>query len=298
MKSPHGSLISLYASRPSPGGFAALLAGLLRPVKEAAAGASRTVEMSVRADAEKIRGLAERFEAESAPGYAVFASDADGLFSVEALSYEAGDVARLGHRPYLRPLRASPRDLRAGFLVADRLAARTFVVAGGVVDEIGSTLEMEPVKRDYGGFEGYAEPAARQRAEENAQRLWKEAGQRLMEAHQQRPLDYVAIGGQLDIVEGVARSLHPYLSSLPKVTFPAVPGSVTESALRAEAAGFDVEVRQNRHAALAGRVCDTVWSGGMAVLGLAPCLAAANAQAVETLVPAGDLARPGASRGA
>ncbi|HEX6945829.1 MAG TPA: hypothetical protein VF246_00535 [Acidimicrobiia bacterium] len=293
IRSAHGSLVSLYASRPSPGGFAALLADLLRPIRETAAKRSRVVEMSVRADAERIRDLADTFEAESAPAYAVFASDADGVFTVEALAHEVADVARLGHRPYLRPLRTKPRDLRGGFIVADRLTARTFVVSGGVVTEIGSPLHAEPVKRDYGGFEGNAEYAARQRADDNAARLWKEAGQRLLERHQERSLDYLAIGGVGDVSDGVARALHPYLAQLPRVTFAAVPGTVTEPALRAEAAIFDVDVRRDRHAALAGRVCDTAWSGGMAVLGLGPALAAANSQGIESLVIAGMLVKPG-----
>lgn len=295
LRSDHGSLISLYVSRPSPGGFTALLTDLLRPIREAAATRSRTVEMSVRADADRIRRLADTFESGSAPAYAVFASDADGVFIVEALTHEVADVARLGHRPYLRPLRTRPRDLRAGFIVADRLTARTFVVSGGVVTEIGETLQAEPVKRDYGGFEGNAETAARQRADENAAKLWKEAGQRLLESHQDRPLDYLALGAQSELLEGIARSLHPYLAQLPRVTFPAVPASVTETALRAEASSFDVEVRRNRQAALAGRVCDTAWSGGMAVLGLGPALAAANAQAIDSLVIAGSVVRPGVS---
>jgi peptide chain release factor subunit 1 len=293
LRSPQGSLVSLYASRPSPGGFAALLSDLLRPIREQAATRDRTVEMSVRADVERIRDLAESFETGSAPAYAVFASDADGIFQVEALTHEVPDVALLGHRPYLRPLRTRPRDLRAGFLVADRLQARVFVVCGSVVTELGDPIEAEPVKRDYGGFEGNAEHTARQRADENAARLWKDAGQRLFEAHQERPLDFVAIGAPAELADGIARALHPYLAQLPRVDFPAVPGSVTETALRSEAASSADEVRRNRQAALAGRVCDTAWSGGMAVLGLSRCLAASNAQAIETLVIAGDLVRPG-----
>lgn len=297
MRSPSGSLISLYADRPSPGGFAALLGDLLRPVREVASGSSRPVDMSVRADAERIRDLADRFESEGAPAYVVFASHADGLWVVDSLAHEVGNGAHLGHRPFLRPLRAMPRALRGGFLVADRMTARTFVVSGGMVEELGRALQAEPVKRDYGGFEGYDEHTARQRADDNAGRLWRDAGLSLLEAHQERTLDYVALGGQLDVLDGIGRSLHPYLATLPRVTFPAVPAAVGAPALRSEAANFDLEVRQNRQTALAGRVCDTAWSGGMAVLGLGPSLAASNAQAVETLVVAGAFSRQGVSCG-
>jgi hypothetical protein len=47
LRSPSGSLISVYVSRPSPGGMGALLADLLRPVREAAGTKVRSVEICV-----------------------------------------------------------------------------------------------------------------------------------------------------------------------------------------------------------------------------------------------------------
>lgn len=295
LRSPEGSLVSLYVSRPSPGGFTALITDLLRPIRDQAAPRGRGVDMSVRADAERIRALADRFESEAAPAYAVFASSADGIFSVGALPFEVPDVSVLSHRPYLRPLRAAPRPLRAGVLVADRTTARVFVASGAVIDELGGVMEAEPTKRDFGGFAGYDERTARQRADESASRLWKEAGHRLLDAHQERRFDFVALGGQEEVVEGVARLLHPYLARLPRVVFPAVPATLSTAALRAEVSGAEADVRSLREEALAGRVCDVAWSGGLAVLGLGPTLDAASAQAVETLVVAGGFTRSGAT---
>ena len=53
------------------------------------------------------------------------------------------------------------------------------------------------------------------------------------------------------------------------------------------------EVTRRRESALADRVCDTARSDGLGVLGLAPVLSACNAQAVDTLVIAGEFERPG-----
>lgn len=295
LRSATGSLISLYAQRPAPGGFGALLADLLRPIRAKADQADRGLAKSVRADIDRIRELAERLESEAAPAYAIFASDRDGLFVVEALAHDAPDVARVGPRPYLRPLRVAPRELRSGVLVADRVVARVFVVTGSMVDELGEEIHADPGKADFGGFSGYDEHAARQRATEATARLWRSAGQRLLEAHQRRSLDYVALGGQYEILDDLARSLHPYLARLPRVNFPAVPATVTRQAIRAEVAGYDIEVRRDREAALAGRVCDIAWSGGNAVLGLSATLDAANVQAIDTLVVAGEFERPGAT---
>ena len=253
----------------------------------------RDAQMSVRADADRIRGLADRFEIESAPAYAIFASNADDIFMMESLTHSTQNVAVVGPRPYLRPLRAAPKSLRAGIIVADRATARTFVSSADLVEEIGPALDTEIGKSNYGGFSGYAEHGVRAHAEGATQRMWKEAGTRLMERHLDRPYDYFAIGAQEEMAEEIARSLHPYLERLHRATFVANPSNLGPAALRSELAALDATVRRERQEALAGRVCDTAWGGGNAFLGLAPALESANAQAVDTLVVAGRFTRPG-----
>lgn len=293
LRSRAGALVSLYVDRPSPGGMAALLSDLLRPVREAAADQDRAVQKSVRADAERIRSHADQLEADGAPAYVFFASDMDGVFSLEALSHPVPNVSRLGPRPYLRPLRAAPRPLRAGVIVADRAKARVFVASGDLIEEVTEPLGADLGKTNYGGFAGYREHGARSRAEEASARMWREAGGVILERHLDRPFDYLAVGGHEETIEEVARLLHPYLARLYRTTFVANPHLLTLSGLRAELADQAAEVRRYRQEALAGRVCDIAWSDGLAVLGLAPTLTAANAQAVDTLVVAGSFARSG-----
>ena len=62
LRSHTGSLVSVYAARPSPGGYAALLSELLKPIRERADGMDRSVQKSVRNDAERIHALADRFD--------------------------------------------------------------------------------------------------------------------------------------------------------------------------------------------------------------------------------------------
>ena len=104
LRSPSGSLISVYVKRPSPGGMAALLTDLLRPIREAAESKDRSIQKSVRADTERIHAHADRLETDSAPAYAIFASDLDHLFTVESLAHHVPNVSALGPRPYLRPV--------------------------------------------------------------------------------------------------------------------------------------------------------------------------------------------------
>jgi len=293
MRSPSGSLISVYLDRPSPGGMAALLSDLLKPIREAAEIKGRSVQKSVKADAERIHGVADRLEAEAAPAYAIFASDADEIFVADSLTHEVPNVSFLGPRPYLRPLRAAARAWRAGVVVADRSLARTFVVAGDLVEEIDGALTADIGKANYGGFSGYDEHVVRSRADEASARIWREAGARLLEEHLERPFDFFSIGGLGETVEDIGRTLHPYLDRLHRASFFANPQNVSPSSLRVELGEQAQQVRKERHTAVAGRVCDTAWSDGPAVLGLTPVLGACNAQAVDTLVVAGEFTLPG-----
>jgi peptide chain release factor subunit 1 len=271
----------------------ALLTDLLRPVREAAERKERPVQKAVRADAERIRGHAEHLEGDSAPAYAIFASDLDDLFTVESLAHPVPNVAYLGPRPYLRPLRAAPRAFRVGVLVADRSQARVFVASGELVDEVSAPLIADIGKPNFGGFAGYEEHTVRGRADEVSTRMWRDAATVLLEKHQQRPFDYLAIGGRGETVDEIGRSLHPYLERLHRVTFQASPQTLSLHSVRVELGEQAEEVRRHRESALAGQVCDTAWSDGLAVLGLSPVLSACNAQAVDTLVVAGEFKRPG-----
>lgn len=293
LRSPSGCLISVYAERPSPGGFAALLSDLVKPIRERVAGRDRRVEKSVRHDCERIRELAEQLELDSAPGYAIFASELDDVFVLEPLGHSVPSVSTVGPRPYMRPLRATPRALRSGVIVADHTLARTFVAVEGIVEEVKAPLGADIGSRSWGGFAGYEEQSVRARAEEVTAKLWREAGERLLDRHVRRPFDYLAIGGHEETVEEIGRTLHPYLARLQRATFNINPQKFGLPALRTEVAAMDRQMQRHRHGALAGRICDTAWSGGNALLGLQETLDAANRQAIDTLVVAGPFAKSG-----
>lgn len=293
LRSRSGSLISLYAARPSPGGFPALLSDLLKTLRERAGSMTRSVQKSVRNDAGRIHGLAEQLEMGSDPGYAVFASDIDGIFVLDALGQPPPNIATIGPRPYLRPLRAAPRSVRSGILVADNTLARTFTAVEGIVEELKAPIGADIGNRSWGGFSGYDEHTVRARADETTARLWREAGDRLLDRHMDRPFDYLAIGSHEETIDEIGRTLHPYLGRLPRATFVVSPQTMSLPRIRAEIVTMDRHMRVQRHSALAGRLHDTARSRGNAVLGLQEAIDAANTQAVETLVVAGPFTRSG-----
>jgi peptide subunit release factor 1 (eRF1) len=273
--------------------MSAVISDVLKPIRERVETKERAVQKSVRGDIDRIRQLSAELDADPAPAFAVFASVADDIFVVEALTHHVTSTATVGIEPYMRPLRAAPRPLRGGVFVADTANARVFVAIGELIEEIGEPLTAEIGKTNYGGFSGYSEYTARTHASEETTKMWRDAGSRLLEVHLERPLDYMAIGSAEEMVEEIGRELHPYLENLYRSSFIGHPQTLTLTMLRAELAALSAEVRSNRQAALAGRVCDTSWSGGLAVLGLGSILEYANAQAIDTLVVAGTFSRSG-----
>jgi hypothetical protein len=283
----------MYMERPSPGGFSALIYDLGRGVREVARTRNRAVQKSVESDISRIREEAGRFEVEAVPAYAVFASAVDDIYQIKPLAHPVPSNSTLGSRPYLRPLRAEPRPSRTGILVADRSEARLFVGYEGSVAEVGRPLRTDPGKTNYGGFAGYDEHTVRGRADEVASRLWREAGQRLFDIHQESPFDALLVGGQEQTVEEVREQLHPYLRNLSSGSFQVSPSEVSLGRLRSEIDDLNRRIREEREVGLVSTAMDAAGRGTGAVLGLADSLRAANVQGISDLIVAGSFSRPG-----
>ena len=221
--------MSVYVDRPDPGGLGALLTDLLKPVREVAES--------------RPRSGAEKREVGRPGGFMIWPigwkprrrrhtrslpSEADGFFMLEPLTHPVPSTSVLGPRPYLRPLRAAPRPFRTGVIVADRAQARVFISSNGLVEEFGSASGCRHrCKANYGGFSGYAEHNVRGHADEASAKMWKRAGQRLLNAHQDRP-------GRLSGYRGVTsrrsrRSVAPFIPICPSCTEPTSPPLRTPS---------------------------------------------------------------------
>jgi hypothetical protein len=293
LRSPEGALISMYMERPSPGGFSALISDLGRDVRDVARARDRVVQKSVEADIHRIRGEADRFELEGVPAYAVFASSVNAIYQIKPLAHPVASRSTLGSRPYLRPLRAEPRPSRTAILVADRAVARVFVGYEGSIAEEGAPLSADAGKANFGGFAGYEEHTVRSRADEVAARLWREAGQRLFDSHQDTPFDSIVIGCQEEAVDDIRNQLHPYLRALPHGSFPVSPSEVSIHRLRHEVDEQNRAIREEREMALVSALMAAASRGTGAVVGLADTLRMANVQGISDLVVAGSFSRPG-----
>lgn len=290
LHSPAGSLLSVYVNRRPP----ATRAALVDIVKSLPGTQGQGVAKSIRIDGERIVDLAGKIENGAAPAVAVFASQRDGIFEFLPLAHPVEEMATVGPRPYLRPLRAQARPMRVGVLVADTSRVRTYLMAGGDLHEYGEELAADRGKDNYGGFSGYEEQHNRARADEVSSHLWRQAGRRLLEAHQDQPLELVVIAGHEQDFDGVAGELHTYIRRLPQSRVTVDMHNLTQPGLSDLVSREVEEERSRRSEELLERLLSEVNRGGDGVAGLSDVLDACNAHAVDHLVVAGPFAKPGA----
>lgn len=290
LHSPTGSLVSVYVNR-RPQATRAALVDLLKPLRNSHH--DHDVAKSIKVDADRLIDLAGRVEVETAPAVAIFASHIDGIFEYQPLTSPVDDVAAVGPRPFTRPLRALPRPLRIGVVVADSTRAHTYLMSGSNLHEIGDELTVDRGKDNYGGFAGYEEQRIRARADEVSAHLWRDAGRRLLELHTEHPFDLVVIGGRETGFDSIAEQLHPYLQQLPQGRVVVDLHTLSLPALTEMIRGEEQRERSRRTEALLERLLDEAGRNGNAVVGLSDVLVACNAHAVEHLVVAGPFAKAG-----
>ncbi len=292
LHSPAGTLVSVYLGRPA-GSSSALLSDLLKPIRAAADERERSVTKAIKASCDRIHDLAPRIDAEPSPAVAVFASEPDGIFEYLPLQADVWDVAMVGPRPYLRPLRAIPRLLHVGVVVADRERAFVFESDDGQMESLGEPIEADRGKDNYGGFSGYEEHRVRGRAEEETARMLQEAAGLLFDRHRAKPFDMLALGGHADTLDELVPHLHAYLRELPMHRFVVDLRTMTPPILRRHVEDGVAAWRQEQEERAVERVLARLGSGDGAVAGTSAVLKAANARAVETLVVSGRFERSG-----
>ena len=197
-----GPVISLYLNRdglPS----APRIRELLKSIRASAAQASHEDAMSIRADSEAVEQLATKLDRTAAASVGIFACGAVGVMEVVELSEPVWDVAVVDTVPYLRPLRAVAETGPVAVAVVERGRAWVFSVDQGSIDKLADIEEQlshpknpdEGLKRNYGGWHGYAERRARAHAGAKTQRHFQEAARLISELDEKHRFGYVVVGG-------------------------------------------------------------------------------------------------------
>lgn len=257
--------------------------------------------MSLRGDIAAVEAAAPKIDRSSAPSVALFACGPAGLFEILELAEPVWDVAVVADEPYLRPLRAVPESTPVGVVVVDRAKAWVFTVRGGEIQKIAELNDQlqhpknpeEGLKRNYGGWQGYAERRARAHASALTQRHFQDAARLLSELDMEHDFGHVVVGGHTETLDGFVELLHPSLRGKLAGTFAADPRTLDRSQVRDFASGLVASARDAEELAIIEGLLDHTGAGGRGVMGLKEVLFAANLHAIDHMLVAGSFTKPG-----
>ena len=274
----------------------AKLTELLRPIREMAESGqlSREAAMSLRADVKAVQGMADRIDADPAPAVAVFTCHSADWFEYVSLNQPVWDVAQVGQRPYLRPLRAAETEFRSAAVVFEPRRSVVFIKTGDEFREEADVVEEAVRKANYGGFAGYEERGVRSHAEAVVQRHFKETADLVFRLHQEEGFDFLFLGGHQEAIDEGSKLLHPYLKSRTAGSFVIDTHTMTPALVREQVVGLEKAAIAALEASRVQELLDTAGAGGPAVLGITDVLAAVNARAIDRLIVSGNFSKEGA----
>ena len=273
----------------------AKLTELLRPIREMAEGGRLAHEaaMSLRSDIKAVQGLADRIDSDPAPAVAVFSCHGAGWFEYVALDRSVWDVAQVGNRPYLRPLRVAETQFRSAAVVFEPRRSIVFIKTGSDFREVGEIVEEAVRKSNYGGFSGYEERGVRSRADEVVQRHFRATADLVFRLYQEKGFDFLFLGGHQEAIDEGTKLLHPYLEPRVAGSFVVDTHTMTPALIREHVVGLEEAAVASVETLRVQELLDTVGAGGHAVLGIADVLAAANARAIDRLIVSGSFSKEG-----
>ncbi len=273
----------------------ARLTELLRPVREAVetGGLSHDAAMSLRADVKTVQGLADRIDADPASA-AVFLCHGADWFHYVSVNRPVWDVARIGNRAYLRPLRAAEAEVRSAAVIFDPRRSVVFVKHGDELREYGEVVEEAVRKSNYGGFAGYEERGVRSHADAVVQRQFKETADLVFRLFQTEGFDFLFLGGHQESIDEGSKLLHPYVKAHVGGAFVIDTHTMTPALVKEQLIGLEEAAVAEHEVARIQELLDTAGAGGPAVLGIADVLAAVNAKAIDRLIVSGSFTKTGA----
>jgi peptide chain release factor subunit 1 len=274
----------------------ARLTELLRPTRDVTESTELTHEavMSLRSDLKAVAAMADRIDADPAPGVAIFSCHGADWFEYISLPRSVWDVATIGQRPYLRPLRFAETEFRSVAAIFEPRRSIVFMKRGDRFDQAGEVIEEAVRKSNYGGFSGYEERGVRSHADAVVQRHYKETADLVFRLHQREGFDFLFLGGHHETIEEASKLLHPYLKSRLAGSFVIDTHTLTPALVRDQLEVLEQEAVAAREAGRVRDLLDTAGAGGAAVLGLSDVLKAVNARAIDRLIVSGSFAKEGA----
>lgn len=225
-------------------------------------------------------------------GVAIFASAELRLLEVVRLPDYPPERAVLGERPYIRPLLAVlQRHPAYRVAVVDRAHTWMFAISGdGITTATGPEGQTMP-DASYAGWYGLDEYRVHHRVIELARRHYRESAALMAALARHNEPEPLVIGGHRDGIGQFLAALPTAIRDMYAGSFAADTHLLTPARVQALAEPVVTRWAELRGLRVVERI--TALPAGKTSIGLAGCLAAVNAHAVETLVVPDDGLVPG-----
>ena len=224
---------------------------------------------------------------------AIFACADLGLFEVVPLSGEVPERAVLAARPHIRPLLADlQRHPAYRVAVVDRRYAWVFAVTDGGIQAVAASDAATVASPGFGGWYGLDAYHVQHRVTELARYHYRQVAallEHLMRDGEPEPL---VIGGHQDGIGQFFASLRPAVREAFAGSFIVDTRALTPARVRDLAEPVIARCAEQSAGRLAAEILEAS-PGGLAAVGLADCVTAVNARAVERLIVPGEELVPG-----
>lgn len=268
---------------------------LLRQIKPMAEDRSleREARLSLREDIQRIEDVASR-PREVGGSVAMFACHGAGLFEEIALPRPVRDAIMVNADPWIRPLLGILDEYhRTCVVVIDKAKVQVWELYAGEMREAREVRSRTLRKPDFGGFAGYAEYHVRNKADTLMRVHFRNTAAMIDQLFREDGYELLIIGGHQDEVSLFTNFLPKVLRPKLTGTFAADMALVTPSEIQREAekilAEYDLEHQRRQVDELVERHA----MGGLAALGIEPCLWAGSLAGIQLLMVQDEAEVPG-----
>ena len=250
---------------------------------------AHAVRVSLRGDINRIDEVIKN-DPPQEKAIAIFACSGAGLFELVPLPRTVRARVEVAPTPYVRPMLAVLEQYeRLLAVVADRKGAHVWEVYVGAIRDAGRV--KGPDLRRFGAAGRRAESP--QHHEDKAERLERTFFKELAETLQHLSYDVLVLGGHEEELPHLTRILPKEVSERTIGTFAIDPSTATAAEVRDRAQAILDDRERERQRRLVDDVAESEAAGGLATMGLDPCLWAASLKAVELLLVEDGATAPG-----
>jgi Bacterial archaeo-eukaryotic release factor family 10 len=214
---------------------------------------------------------------------AIFAASNAGLAEAFPLPCSVAERAVLGARPHVRPLLAALQRCPAYHVVVlDQQYAWVLRITGTRIDAMVASPAPGVRNTGFGGWYGLGHRQLSQHITQLAGHRFDDTGASMKQALLANARQPLVIGGYQDAIPGFLAALPDDIRDRYAGRFTAEASTMTADGVREQSAAVIGRwVSQREHDAATQILAGS--AGGLAALGLGPCLAAVNSHAVQVL---------------